>query len=355
MHALAQLLLASAQLALPLQQAGAPDALGQRRQLITELRRDAGELRTVRGSGHQHQIPQDPRQALEHGSRITSAIQQLACGLQERHRFAGAHGLHQFQQLLFRNGSQQIPDGIGFDGAGQQAELIQQAFGIAQTALSPLGHHMQCFRLDGNRFLFGNPAQVLFKRIQGNPPEVESLAAAEDGGKHPLGIGGRQHEHHLRRGFLQGLEQRIERCGGEHVAFIHHIHLPARLHRREPGAFDQVADVVDAGVGGRVDFDHVQGGARRDRGAELAGAAGFRGGSFTAQAIERAGQDARAGGLAGAARTTEQISGRNAAGAQGMTEGGGDRFLPHQLIQALGPVFVMQWLVRLTHALLARR
>ena len=38
-----------------------------------------------------------------------------------------------------------------------------------------------------------------------------------------------------------------------------------------------------------------------------------------------------------------------------MAEGGRDRLLSHQLIEALGAVFVMQRLVRRTHALRAVR
>jgi hypothetical protein len=122
--------------------------------------------------------------------------------------------------------------------------------------------------------------------LQGDPAEIEALAAAQDGGQHPLGICGGQHEHHPRRRFLQGLEQGVEGGGGEHVALVHHVDLPAGLDRGEARPFDQLPDVVDAGVGGGVDLDHIEGVAGGDVEAQLAASAGLRGRSRAGQAIE---------------------------------------------------------------------
>ena len=145
---------------------------------------------------------------------------------------------------------------------------------------------MQRLWLDRNRLLFGNPGQVLIQRLEWNAPEVKALAAAQDRGQDPLGIGCGQHEHHLWRWFFQGFEQRIKRCCGEHVALIHHVHLPARLHRGESGAFDEIANVVDTGVGRGIDLDHIKGCAPRNRGAQLTSPAGLGRWAIVAEAIE---------------------------------------------------------------------
>ena len=145
---------------------------------------------------------------------------------------------------------------------------------------------MHRFGGDVDLLLLSNPAQVLFERLQGDAAEIKALAATQDRWQHPLGIGGGQHKHHPRWRLLEGFEQGIERRGGEHVAFIHHIDLPARLHRCKARALDQVADVVDPGVGGGIDFDDIKGATGGDCGAEFACPAGFSGRPLTAEAIE---------------------------------------------------------------------
>ena len=190
LHALAQLLLGAAQLGLPLQQAGPADGLGEGGQLLAELGRHAGEFQSVWSGGHQDQIPQHSGQTLQHGPGIPAPVQQVAGGLQQLHRFGAAHGPHQFQQLLFGDCPQQIPHRSGFDRCRQQAQLIQQAFRIPQASLGPLGHHMNGLRLDFDRFLFGDPAQMIVEGIQRNAPEIKALTTAQDCRQHPLRVCG---------------------------------------------------------------------------------------------------------------------------------------------------------------------
>lgn len=133
------------------------------------------------------------------------------------------------------------------------------------------------------------------------------------------------------------------------MAFVHHVHLPAGLHRRETGAFDQFADVVHPRVGGGIDLDHIQGIAGGDGGAELTATAGFGGGAVAGHTVERAGQDAGTGGFARASGAAEKIGRSDAAGLQGIGEGGRDRFLADELRESLGTVFVVEGLVDLGH------
>ena len=158
--------------------------------------------------------------------------------------------------------------------------MVEQAFSVPQAALGPLGHHVQGFWGDADLLLVGDPNQVLLQGLQGDAPEIEALAATQDRGQNPLGIGGGQHKHHPRRRLFQGFEQGVERSGREHVALVNHIHLPAGLNGRKPGALDQFADVVDARVGGGVDLDHIEGIAGRNRRAQFTAAAGLRGGAL---------------------------------------------------------------------------
>ena len=61
----------------------------------------------------------------------------------------------------------------------------------------------------------------------------------------------------MRRRFFQRLEQRVEGALREHVHFVDDVDLVARLNGRIAHAVDDLAHVVDAGVGGGVHLDHV--------------------------------------------------------------------------------------------------
>ena len=349
LHAQPQLLFAALELGLPVQEPRLADPARHLGQFRPQLRRHTGEVQSIGGDPGQQQVPQQAGQPLEQGGGFPAAVQQLATGIHHRHRIGGGQGGRQRQQLLLRHGTKQLPHRRGLHRCRQQAELVQQAFGIPQSSLGPLGHHMQGLRCDADLFLFGDPAQVPLQGLQRDPAEIKSLTAAQDRGQNPLGIGGGQHKHHPWRWFLQGLEQGVEGRGGKHVAFVHHVHLPARLHRREAGTLNQLADVVDAGVRGGVDLDHIQGAPGGDAAAELADTTGFGRRIGAGYAVEGTRQDAGAGGLAGASGTAEQVGRGNPLLEQGIAQGGGDGLLSHQLVKALRPVLVVQGLVGLAH------
>ena len=208
---------------------------------------------------------------------------------------------------------------------------------------------MQGLRGNADALLGGDPGQVPFQRFEWDAAKIKPLAAAQDCGQHPLGIGGGQHKHHPRWRFFEGLEQGVEGGGREHVALVDHVDLPAGLHRCKAGAFDQLSDVVDAGVGGGVNLDHIEGVARGDACTELTAAAGLGRGAAAADAVERAGQDPGARGFASAAGPAQQVSRSNPAAGQGVAERGCNRFLADQLVETLRPVLVMQGLVGLSH------
>ena len=286
LDALPQVLLAAPQLALPAQQPHAAESLCQLRKVGPELGGKAAELQPARGCSGQHQVPKQGGQALQHRGGLAPAIHQLTAGFNHAKGIGRRQSGGEVQQFLLRYRPQQVPDRGCFDRCRQQAELIEQAFGIPQAPLGPLCHHLQSLLADGNSFLLSDESQVIGDGGLGNAAEVEALAARKNRGKYPLRVGGGQHEHHPGRWLLQGLEQGIEGGGREHVALVDHIHLPARLHRGEAGAFDQLADVVDAGVGGGVDLDHIEGVAGRDRAAQLADAARLSRGSTAPHAVQ---------------------------------------------------------------------
>ena len=88
--------------------------------------------------------------------------------------------------------------------------------------------------------------------------------------RHLAHLGGGEDELHVPRRLLQRLQERVEGALGEHVHLVDEVDLVARHHRLVARALDDLADVVDAGVGGGVHLQHVGVPALHDLGAVAA-------------------------------------------------------------------------------------
>ena len=106
---------------------------------------------------------------------------------------------------------------------------------------------------------------------------------------------------------------------------------------------DHLADVVDAGVGGGVDLEHVDVAALGDLRARLAHAARRRRGPL--HAVQGPGEDAGGGGLAAAARPGEDERLGQALALEGIAQGAGDRGLAQDVVERLGPPLPRERLV----------
>ena len=104
------------------------------------------------------------------------------------------------------------------------------------------------------------------------------------------------------------------------------------------GVVDDVADVIDAGVAGGVDLDHVDVVAARDRHARIAFAAGLGRGLVGILAVERLGEDAGHGRLADAARAAEEIRVGDAPGLDRLLQRLRNVILPDDFIERCGAI-----------------
>ena len=82
-------------------------------------------------------------------------------------------------------------------------------------------------------------------------------------------LGRGEDEFHVRGRFLERLEQRVERRAGEHVHLVDDVDLVAALGRGVADVVAQVAHLLDAVVGGAVDFEHVEAAALGDLDADF--------------------------------------------------------------------------------------
>ena len=160
--------------------------------------------------------------------------------------------------------------------------------------------------LVGEALLRAHVCQMGLHLVGANGVEVKALDAREDRGQDLLRVGGAHDEDHVARRLLERLEQRVERRRREHVDLIDDVDLVAATHGGVvDAAYDLLANVVDARAGGGVELQHVRMLAGCDELTLLASAVGQV--TCAALAHEGLGQDARHGGLAGAARSAEEV------------------------------------------------
>ena len=122
---------------------------------------------------------------------------------------------------------------------------------------------------------------------------------------------------------------------GDALDLVDDEDLRRQVRGRRVDAREELPDVVDAIVRGRIELDHVEGASLPDRGfARRAGVAGLAVGDVGA--VDGLGHDAGEGRLAGAARPDEEVRVGRATRADRVAEGRDHRLLAHDLAEPLG-------------------
>ena len=188
-------------------------------------------------------------------------------------------------------------------------------------------------------------SQLLDDLLELHSAETEMLAARADGLRNVFGRSRRQHENYVAGRFFQRFEQRVESRVGDLVGFVENVNLEAVARGTITRGLAQLANFINAAVGGGVDFDHVHGisGANFDAGIANAARLGDR--LFRRAAIQRHGQNARDGGFADAAMSAENVAVSGASLLDGVFQGAGDVVLPDDFGEFLRTVFAGQDLV----------
>ncbi len=180
--------------------------------------------------------------------------------------------------------------------------------------------------------------------FEGDGVKAEVLAAGADGLRNVLRLGRRHHEDDVVGRLFERFQQRVEGGIGDLVRFVEDIDLVTVAGRAIAGGVAQLANLVDAAVGGGVDFDHIDGVSLRGfrcriRRCRRAPASAARACRFRRAAVERHGQDAGDGGLADAAMAAENVAVRDAFLRKRVEQRAGDVVLPGDVREALGAIF----------------
>ena len=120
----------------------------------------------------------------------------------------------------------------------------------------------------GSTSTFSLPAMLArcaHQHVGIDPAQVETLAARQHRHRDFADFGGGEHEFGVLRRLLQRLQEGVEGRRRQHVDFVDDVDLVARAGRRVAHAVVDLADVVDAGMGRGVHFQHVHVPAFHDR------------------------------------------------------------------------------------------
>ena len=221
-------------------------------------------------------------------------------------------------------------------------ELVEHRQRVADRARSGPDDDREHGRLVGHALADQDLLQMLPQHRRGHEPERVVVGSGPDRRDDLFRLSRREDELQVRRRLLDELQQRVEALPGDHVGLVDDVDLEAARHRGVEGAFAQVPGVIDAAVRRGVDLDHVDAprpgrGQRHARGADPAGVGGG-----TLLAVQRPGQDPRAGGLAAAPRAAEQVRVMDPAAAQRLPQRLRDLVLALDLGEAAWPVAAVE-------------
>ena len=287
------------------------------------------------------------QQVQHHLDRIGAETPEGAVGGDGRARLAAHHLFEQLDGLGPVGQTQHVLDDLGrhhLAGVGLDNGLVQQGQAVPHRALGGAGNQGQALGLDLRAFLLADPLQMGGQDRRLDPPQVETLAAGQDGHRHLADLGGGEDELGVGRRLFQGLEQGVEGRGRQHMHFVDDIDLVAGLGRGIADPVQQLAHLVDLGAAGGVQFQDVHVPALDDGGAVAALMAEIHGGLMDRIALEiqGPGQQPGGGGLAHPPHPGQHEGMGDPAGAEGVGQGPDHGLLADQVLEGAGPVLAGQ-------------
>ena len=216
--------------------------------------------------------------------------------------------------------------------AGGQ-ELVEHRLGVAHAARGEPRDEPDGLGLGRPTVGLEDHGELAFDLRDRESPDVVPLEARQDRRREARRLGRGEHEEDEGRRLLERLEQRVPRVLRDLVRLVEDVDLPPQVRGRVVDPLAQVADGVDAAVRCGVDLDEVEGAAFADADARRARVARIA--VLQVRAVDGLGDDAREGGLAGAARTDEQDRVRDPVSPDRVPEGLDDRLLADDLAERL--------------------
>ena len=284
-----------------------------------------------------HQVANQPGELAADRPQVVPRFDETAGQIEDALGRLGRDRLRHIEDRIAPHQAQHRGHVAGAGRVSREGDhLIERALGVAHAAVGGAGDEREARLVDGDLLRLDDGPKLLGDRGGADGAELEDLRPRENRVGNLVEQGRRHDEDHVRRRLLDGLQQGVERAGRELVHLVDDEDLVAVAHRddRQPRD-DHLANVVDLGVGGGVDLEHVDVAALGDLAAGVAFAA--RVGRRSLDAVQGPGENARRRRLADAARPREHEGLGDPLAGDGVAQGLGDAALADDVIEPLRP------------------
>ena len=268
--------------------------------------------------------------------------------VEDRERF-GDMALHQHVEQIVKPGAvgkpqhvaQLVLADLAIAGPMMGDRLIQQRKPVAHRSIRGARDQIQRAGGEPDALAPGYVGQVCDQGLRIETAQIEPLAPRDHGDRDLAHLGGGEDELDAFRRLLQRLQQCVEGARRQHVDFVDDVDLVTGGGWQIAHAVDQLANVRHPGTARGVHLENVDVAVLADGDAVLAHTARFTGrpaGAVGADAVQRAGDDARRAGLADAAHAGEDERMGQTIGGDRVGQGADHRILTDQFGEGLWPV-----------------
>ena len=304
---------------------------------------------TALSRGHADQkITRERGQFTKQRGNILAAGIQLIELQQRRRNISLRDQIHQMCGLHIARKTQHLQNPRTVHCSTRHAALVQKAQRITQRTVRQSGEQLrrvifQCDSLRARDIL--QPSGDIHRL---DAFECEALTAGKDRCRNLVQLRGSQNEDQMLRRLLQNFQKSIERRCGEHVDLVHDINAVLHARGRVDRLIAQRTNMIHAVVGRRVQLQNIQQTAVVDPKAGRALVARITVNRMLA--VDRLGQDLRAGGLARAARSCKEIGVAEPPLRHLAAQRFGDVLLSDDIRECLRPPFAVKSLIHNYHS-----
>ena len=167
---------------------------------------------------------------IEKMGEVLAGLEELVDEFEGEGESTFGEGIVERGEKLLGNKAERLADDGGGDGVfGKAEDLVEERFGIAQSAFGEMGDEGEGFWFDSASLGRCAIAGEFVRRCASGRMrrEVEALAAADDGREDFVGLGGGEEKFDIGGRLFEGFEKRVEGLFGEHVHFVDDVDLVA--------------------------------------------------------------------------------------------------------------------------------